>query len=111
MTACLPSVQVQHLTAAMPRSVSDPALGLAVARLPYQDWRTIHPNAHALLDSNAAQTVAILGRGGLGKSVLLRDWLTARQASGDECLFLSSADVAGRILEDRSEVRACPEDA
>ncbi len=63
--------------------------------LPYQDWRTIHPNAHALLGSNAAQAVAVLGRGGLGKSVLLREWLTERQTSGDECLFLSSADLVG----------------
>ena len=38
--------------------------------------------------------MAVLGRGGMGKSVILRDWISQSAANGDECLLLAATELA-----------------
>lgn len=62
--------------------------------LSYQEWRELQPHISGVLDPPPLQPVALLGRGGIGKSVLLEHWLAERQRLGDETLLLTANDLA-----------------
>lgn len=68
--------------------------------LAYQDWRLAQPAAAAVLDASGPARTAVIGRGGLGKTVLTR--ALARQQLG-----LSSARV---LWVDGSTLRGVPVD-
>lgn len=73
-------------------------------RLPYQDWREVQPEAAAALKDSSSRLLALIGRGGLGKSVLLRKLLEEARTIGDRTLWLTGdalrgvADRVGQIL-------------
>jgi len=63
--------------------------------LAYQDWKALQPDAvDALQGTPSPRAVALLGRGGIGKSIVLRRWISERQAAGDEALFLVVNDLS-----------------
>lgn len=62
--------------------------------LAYQDWKTLQPAVHRALEEAAPNPVALLGRGGIGKSVVLRRWLADRRVAGDEAVLLTTNDLS-----------------
>jgi hypothetical protein len=61
--------------------------------LTYQDWEAVQPTAAEALRGERAGAVAVVGPGGIGKSVLLRRWLMERRDVGDQCLLLKTEDL------------------
>jgi hypothetical protein len=62
--------------------------------LAYQDWKTLQPAARRALEEAEPRAIAILGRGGIGKSFVLRRWVTERRLAGDEAVFFTTSDFA-----------------
>ncbi|MFO0568024.1 MAG: hypothetical protein U0263_20355, partial [Polyangiaceae bacterium] len=60
--------------------------------LKYVDWRGLHTETAAVL--GAEQCTAILGRGGVGKSVILENWLGEQSRAGALAVFLAGVDLA-----------------
>jgi hypothetical protein len=62
--------------------------------LTYQDWKALQPAAVHALHGTVPRAVALLGRGGIGKSVVLRRWLAEQEAAGDEAVLLAANDLS-----------------
>ncbi|HYO51843.1 hypothetical protein [Archangium sp.] len=78
----------------------------STAKLPYQKWREVQPDVAVALKDGSPRLLALVGRGGLGKSVLLGKLLEEAQTARDRTLWLtgnalraaSAPDQVGRIL-------------
>jgi hypothetical protein len=66
----------------------------SASALAYQDWKSLQQAALHALQAPGSNAVALLGRGGMGKSVLMRRWVSERIDEGDEALLLTINDVA-----------------
>lgn len=62
--------------------------------LDYQDWKSLQPSCEQALSDDTQPAVALIGAGGLGKSVLLQRWMQEQHRSGHATLLLTSHDIA-----------------
>jgi hypothetical protein len=78
-----------RVTPARPSPTSSP--------LAYQNWREVQPDAALQLDDPTTRRVALVGRGGLGKTVLLERFADEARSQGQR-----SVVIDGRVLRGAS---------
>ncbi|WAM26893.1 hypothetical protein [Myxococcus sp. NMCA1] len=64
--------------------------------LPYQDWHIVQPEISRLLTTTTPRLLALIGRGGLGKSVLLGKLHQHSKESGNIAIWLTGFDLRGK---------------
>lgn len=81
------------------KAASDPAQVLPASRLAYQEWRSVQPQLAAALNSVSPQRLALIGRGGLGKTVTLGR-LYDEASSVGPALWVSGSELLGKAPDD-----------
>lgn len=64
--------------------------------LPYQDWHEVQPAVAKALENGVPPLLALIGRGGLGKSVLLGRLRQHSKNAGSIVILLSGFDLQGK---------------
>ncbi len=83
-----------HELVAMGAVAGDLEADAGTSGLAYQDWRSLQPAAASALDAGGAPSIGLIGPGGIGKTVLLRNWVAERRRAGDEAMLVVATDLA-----------------